>query len=317
MPDPSTPDTPPSLGHGPAALRAVADRYDGILAKAPTGDDPRYYQGVHDVIHGLRLIATEAERAADDGGEQRGTAQLTTEDKAAAAGLTGIEYRYQSHRAAVAAVRAALPGMYAQMAFRVQDALAEELEAPPLETPDAQPTPDRTAELAATLREVLTHFGPMHDQVGGPVTYYDGFAGVEPKAYDRWRATLDGVPGALDPTEADDPTPLRWGLHDVLWGDDDTVTICLSGPTGEPYWLELGPDRADVLREDLAGPPTGTAPATDQEPVELRWGLNDVTWGDDLAITVALSGPAGEPYRLELDTELAAELREGLKGPHD
>lgn len=56
--------------------------------------------------------------------------------------------------------------------------------------------------------------------------------------------------------DADNPTPLRWGLNDVMWGDDDTVTVLLSGPNGEPYWLELDPDRATALREDLAGPHT-------------------------------------------------------------
>lgn len=59
---------------------------------------------------------------------------------------------------------------------------------------------------------------------------------------------------AVDLAAAQDPTPLRWGLGDVLWGDDDTVTVLLSGPAGEPYWLELDPERAAVLREDLAGP---------------------------------------------------------------
>jgi hypothetical protein len=54
--------------------------------------------------------------------------------------------------------------------------------------------------------------------------------------------------------DADDPTPLRWGLNDVMWGDDDSVTVLLSGPDGEPYWLELDPERAAVLRQDLAGP---------------------------------------------------------------
>jgi len=62
-----------------------------------------------------------------------------------------------------------------------------------------------------------------------------------------------------DVAAADNPTPLRWGLNDVLWGDDDTVTVCLSGPDGEPYRLELKPERATVLREDLAGPVDETA----------------------------------------------------------
>ncbi|WP_371793042.1 hypothetical protein OG285_32450 [Streptomyces sp. NBC_01471] len=64
----------------------------------------------------------------------------------------------------------------------------------------------------------------------------------------------DGAQQGEDLASADNPTPLRWGLNDVLWGDDDTVTVLLSGPDGEPYGLELTPDRATVLRQDLAGP---------------------------------------------------------------
>lgn len=64
--------------------------------------------------------------------------------------------------------------------------------------------------------------------------------------------------------DADNPTPLRWGLNDVLYGDDDTVIVMLSGPDREPYWLELDEERAAVLRQDLAGPggeETDTLPA--------------------------------------------------------
>ncbi|WP_327376225.1 hypothetical protein OG393_21100 [Streptomyces sp. NBC_01216] len=53
---------------------------------------------------------------------------------------------------------------------------------------------------------------------------------------------------------ADDPTPLRWGLNDVLHSDDGTLIVCMSGPGREPYWLELDRERANVLRQDLAGP---------------------------------------------------------------
>jgi hypothetical protein len=75
----------------------------------------------------------------------------------------------------------------------------------------------------------------------------------------RDRIAMDTIKAVTSKPEpdiaaADNPTPLRWGLNDVLWGDDDTVTVLLSGPTGEPYWLELGPEAAAVLREDLAGP---------------------------------------------------------------
>lgn len=54
--------------------------------------------------------------------------------------------------------------------------------------------------------------------------------------------------------EAPEPTQLRWGLNDVMWGDDDSVIVLLSGPDREAYWLELDTERAAALREDLAGP---------------------------------------------------------------
>ncbi|WP_405749264.1 hypothetical protein OG232_04195 [Streptomyces sp. NBC_01411] len=117
-------------------------------------------------------------------------AQQPIADKAAALGLTATEYRARSHRSALDAVRAAMPGLYASVALRLEDALAE---------------------------------------------------------------ADEGQQGE-DLASADNPTPLRWGLNDVLWGDDDTITVLLSGPAGEPYWLELTPDRATVLCQDLAGP---------------------------------------------------------------
>ncbi|MFE2852676.1 hypothetical protein ACFXJO_16290 [Streptomyces lavendulae] len=65
--------------------------------------------------------------------------------------------------------------------------------------------------------------------------------------------------GTADLAAADNPTQLRWGLDDVLWGDDDTVTVLLSGPQGEPYWLELGEERAAALRQNLTRPGEGGA----------------------------------------------------------
>lgn len=65
------------------------------------------------------------------------------------------------------------------------------------------------------------------------------------------------LPPAESPTaiaDADNPTQLRWGLNDVMWGDDDSVTVLLSDEERRPYWLELDAERAAVLREDLAGP---------------------------------------------------------------
>lgn len=111
---------------------------------------------------------------------------------------------------------------------------------------------DRLEEVLAGIRDAA------RQAAGQPAT------AVEPLAIPRDTAqTLHTALGELltpataglpDPTTADDPTPLRWGLNDVLYGDDDTITVCLSGPDREPYWLELDRERAAVLRDDLAGP---------------------------------------------------------------
>ncbi|MBP5918746.1 hypothetical protein F3K34_43970 [Streptomyces sp. LBUM 1486] len=90
--------------------------------------------------------------------------------------------------------------------------------------------------------------GPAEDTTAESLAD-DGFTSVE------IANMLGGITEATtDIAAADNPTHLRWGLNDVLWGDDDTVTVLLSGPDREPYSLELEPDRAAVLREDLAGP---------------------------------------------------------------
>lgn len=74
---------------------------------------------------------------------------------------------------------------------------------------------------------------------------------------------LGDLPSTEDLASADNPTPLRWGLNDVQWCDDGTLLVMLSGPDREAYWLELDPERAAVLREDLAGPAEDPAPAED------------------------------------------------------
>jgi nucleotide-binding universal stress UspA family protein len=76
-------------------------------------------------------------------------------------------------------------------------------------------------------------------------------------------------PPTQDLAAANNPTPLRWGHGDVLHGDDDTVTVVLSGPHGEPYWLELDPERAAALRKDLAGP-DGEEPSAAQTALRDR-----------------------------------------------
>lgn len=71
-----------------------------------------------------------------------------------------------------------------------------------------------------------------------------------------------------------DPIPLRWGLNDVGWADDDNVFVLLSGPNREPYTLELEPSLAAVLRDDLAGPdgPCAFRAAWDTEQVGPLYG---------------------------------------------
>lgn len=104
------------------------------------------------------------------------------------------------------------------------------------------------------------------------------------------------APTAEDLAAADDPTQLRWGLDDVLYGDDDTVTVLLSDEERRPYWLELDPERAAVLRWNLAGP-DGEQP-TDEENGRRPCGHDD--YHDR---TSGLTGPAcGAPASVTTTT---------------
>jgi hypothetical protein len=117
------------------------------------------------------------------------------------------------------------------------------------------------------LREFLV--GPNEDTRAESLAR-DGFSSAE---IADMRGGITEPP--TDIAAADNPTPLRWGLNDVLYGDDDTTTVLLSGPEGEPYWLELDPERAAALREDLAGPDgegTGDAASDPNPPYDLPEG---------------------------------------------
>lgn len=72
-----------------------------------------------------------------------------------------------------------------------------------------------------------------------------------PVAEDMLDRVDDPEPGAAGP---DTPTPLRWGLNDAELGDDNSVTLFLSGPDREPYVLELEPERAAAIRSVLDEP---------------------------------------------------------------
>jgi hypothetical protein len=123
----------------------------------------------------------------------------------------------------------------------------------------------------------------------------------------------DETPQPVDLAAAQDPTPLRWGLNDVLWGDDDTVTVLLSGPAGEPYWLALDPERAGVLREDLAGP-DGVV-AVDRAAVYRE--VAEVAESFDIdaspqAVAAALRRLADESPAVDVDEMAASLARDGF-----
>ncbi|WP_030574576.1 hypothetical protein [Streptomyces aureocirculatus] len=124
---------------------------------------------------------------------------------------------------------------------------------------------DRTGLLRRTEAYLSTLHGSVarHDNLGADY----GCSGCELR--DEIRTALaDGEPTAEDLAGADAPTHLCWGRNHVLWGDDGTVTVLLSGLDREPYWLELDPERAAVLCEDLAGPEG--EPAADRAYVRAR-----------------------------------------------
>jgi hypothetical protein len=115
------------------------------------------------------------------------------------------------------------------------------------------PLPDR---LEAALTERFTELGNPFSRMSISFQGPDGWPAskeVGPRDVAEVLRELLAVT-TEDLASADNPTHLRWGLNDVLWSDDDTVIVMLSGPDREAYWLELDPERAAVLREDLAGP---------------------------------------------------------------
>jgi hypothetical protein len=101
---------------------SIKDAWDG-----GTMDASKHLRRMADATSGPGRMADEAQQ---DG--------KSTTDKAADLGLTDAEYRAGSHAASVAAVRAAIPGMYAHVGFRLEDILNEADEA---QQPDEEATP--------------------------------------------------------------------------------------------------------------------------------------------------------------------------------
>ncbi|MFF7631430.1 hypothetical protein [Streptomyces cyaneofuscatus] len=96
--------------------------------------------------------------------------------------------------------------------------------------------------------------------------------------------TTEGEPDEQEPVQ------LRWGLDDVMYGDDDTTTILLSGPGREPYWVELDPERTAALRDALAGPAAPPAPA--DRAAMLSELTDDLNRRRDMATARRLAGEA-------------------------
>jgi hypothetical protein len=109
----------------------------------------------------------------------------------------------------------------------------------------------RWVDIAAALNAAHDAGMPLAVDLDGTLTDHRSWSVVWDRETARW-----AVAGYEDDNAdvARDPIELRWGLNDVFWNDDDTVTVLLSDADGQPYHLELEPDRAVVLQVDLAGP---------------------------------------------------------------
>lgn len=111
----------------------------------------------------------------------------------------------------------------------------------------------RWVDIAAAMNAAHDAGMPVGIDLDGTLTDHRMWSVVWDRDAERW--TVAGYEDEGDNADvARDPIALRWGLNDVFWNDDDTVTVLLSDADGQPYHLELEPDRAVVLLVDLAGP---------------------------------------------------------------
>ncbi|WP_228181320.1 hypothetical protein [Streptomyces anulatus] len=170
------------------------------------------------------------------------------------------------------------------------------------------PTPESADRPADQLRDCLTaavvetmqprYGGPQHNTPGGlsltataeeirlhrarPIVEAV-LAAMPAPALAVARQLLGTTETAAPSVDEQEPVQLRWGLDDVMYGDDDTTTVLLSGPGREPYWVELDPERTGALRDALAGPAAPPAPADraavlreDPTPVSLATTLSEL-----------------------------------------
>jgi hypothetical protein len=136
-----------------AVLREAADKAEDVAA-ALMGTDVECGNGAYEIVALLRRLAGEAQQ---DG--------KSTAEKAADLGLTDTEYRSRSHAAAVATIRAAIPGMYASVGFRLEDVLNGADEAQQDEEPGGEAHPPEHAwRVESPRRERWVSWGATYDE---------------------------------------------------------------------------------------------------------------------------------------------------------
>ena len=187
----------------------------------------------------LAEIAARAEAATPgpwlvaDGADGRPVVYV---ESGAGAGIVAESVRTEADAQSIAKSRRWVPALLAEVA-----SLRAEL--------DARPT------RAEVLREAATEAGEIAEELRG--------SGGEPAEDREWGAAqvAQRLFDLADEADDADPTPLRWGLDDVAYGDDDSVTILLSDGDLAPYALELDAETAAALRAALAGPAGDTSRA--------------------------------------------------------
>ncbi|MFD8407200.1 hypothetical protein ACFV1G_21245 [Streptomyces anulatus] len=148
-------------------------------------------------------------------------------------------------------------------------------------TPADRPADQLRARLRAAAQRALEsldnliadHQDPGAEALGARYELARELSNTSPEVARQLLGTTETAAPVVDEQE---PVQLRWGLDDVMYGDDDTTTLLLSGPGREPYWVELDPERTAALRDALAGPAAPPAPLAE---VWTVWAEDESTLG--------------------------------------
>lgn len=158
---------------------------------------------------------------------------------------------------------------------------------------------------------------PQPDQA--PQALVDRCVQIVQPAFGKLAQQLAEARATVPPTDGGARRALTFSEYNSAWH-------AVEGAAGEEgadpgTVLHAVLDRLGIAWRDAARPagvepaPTAEELADATDPTLLRWGPDDVEYGDDDTITVMLSDLARKPYWLELDQELAAVLRANLVGP--